>query len=83
MENDNSIDARAEIVVKNFPIVSVGGLAGGVDASDRRLQKLPCDMESAIVIVNYKTIVPTSRFVLAHRTPGRQADCRQCLRLRR
>lgn len=59
MASDSSIDVEAEIVVKKFPIVCVGGSAGGLDAFVRLLQKLPCDMGVAIVIVNHITIVPT------------------------
>ena len=59
MANDNSIDVESEIVVKKFPIVCVGGSAGGLDAFIRLLQNLPCDMGVAIVIVNHITVVPT------------------------
>jgi chemotaxis response regulator CheB len=59
MTNDNSIDGKAEIVVKKIPIVCVGGSAGGLDAYIRLLQNLPCDMGVAIVIVNHITIMPT------------------------
>lgn len=45
--------------VKDFPIVCVGGSAGGLDAYIRLLQKLPADMGVAVVIVNHITIVPT------------------------
>ncbi|MDO8776948.1 MAG: chemotaxis protein CheB [Burkholderiaceae bacterium] len=45
--------------VKNFPIVCVGGSAGGLDAYIRLLQNLPADMDVAIVIVNHITIMPT------------------------
>jgi two-component system, chemotaxis family, protein-glutamate methylesterase/glutaminase len=45
--------------VKNFPIVCVGGSAGGLDAYIRLLQNLPADMGVAIVIVNHITIMPT------------------------
>lgn len=44
---------------KNFPIVCVGGSAGGLDAYIRLLQNLPPDMGVAIVIVNHITLVPT------------------------
>jgi chemotaxis response regulator CheB len=44
---------------RNFPIVCVGGSAGGLDAYIRLLQNLPADMGIAIVIVNHITIVPT------------------------
>lgn len=45
--------------VKKFPIVCVGGSAGGLDAYIRLLQNLPCDTGVAIVIVNHITIMPT------------------------
>ncbi len=38
---------------KSFPIVCVGGSAGGLDAYTRLLQHLPADMGVAIVIVNH------------------------------
>lgn len=43
----------------NFPIVCVGGSAGGLDAYIRLLQNLPADMGVAIVIVNHITTMPT------------------------
>lgn len=45
--------------LKNFPIVCVGGSAGGLDAYIRLLQNLPADMGVAIVIVNHITMMPT------------------------
>src|SRR5450759_2225230 len=45
--------------VKNFPIVCVGGSAGGLDAYIRLLKNLPNDMGVAIVIVNHITMMPT------------------------
>ena len=42
-----------------FPIVCVGGSAGGLDAYIRLLQNLPPDMGVAIVIVNHITLFPT------------------------
>ena len=39
--------------VKDFPVVCVGGSAGGLDAYIRLLQNLPADMGVAIVIVNH------------------------------
>ena len=42
-----------------FPIVCVGGSAGGLDAYIRLLQNLPADMDVAIVIVNHITLFPT------------------------
>ena len=45
--------------MKNFPIVCVGGSAGGLDAYIRLLKNLPTDMGVAIVIVNHITHAPT------------------------
>lgn len=45
--------------MKNFPIVCVGGSAGGLDAYIRLLKNLPADMGVAIVIVNHITKFPT------------------------
>ncbi len=44
---------------QDFPIVCVGGSAGGLDAYIRLLQNLPADMGVAIVIVNHITEMPT------------------------
>lgn len=43
----------------DFPIVCVGGSAGGLDAYIRLLQNLPADMGAAIVIVNHLRTVAT------------------------
>jgi chemotaxis response regulator CheB len=45
--------------MKKFPIVCVGGSAGGLDAYIRLLDNLPADMGVAIVIVNHITKMPT------------------------
>ncbi len=45
--------------MNNFPIVCVGGSAGGLDAYIRLLQHLPADTGVAIVIVNHITSMPT------------------------
>jgi len=45
--------------VKEFPIVCVGGSAGGLDAYIRLLKNLPPDMGVAIVIVNHLTLFAT------------------------
>jgi chemotaxis response regulator CheB len=45
--------------VKDFPIVCVGGSAGGLDAYIRLLQNLPSDLGVAIVIVNHLRTVAT------------------------
>lgn len=44
---------------KNFPIVCVGGSAGGLDAYIKLLDNLPGDMGVAIVIVNHVRLMPT------------------------
>ncbi len=44
---------------KDFPIVCVGGSAGGLDAYTRLLQHLPADMGVAIVIVNHLRTMDT------------------------
>ncbi len=44
---------------KDFPIVCVGGSAGGLDAYIRLLSNLPGDMGLAIVIVNHLRTVDT------------------------
>src|ERR1700684_4154708 len=44
---------------KNFPVVCVGGSAGGLDAYTRLLQHLPSDMGVAIVVVNHLRTVAT------------------------
>ena len=46
-------------LVKSFPIVCVGGSAGGLDAYIRLLQNLPADMGVAVVIVNHMRSMPT------------------------
>jgi chemotaxis response regulator CheB len=46
-------------VGKNFPVVCVGGSAGGLDAYARLLRHLPADMGVGIVIVNHLRTVTT------------------------
>jgi two-component system, chemotaxis family, protein-glutamate methylesterase/glutaminase len=50
---------KVKISAKNFPIVCVGGSAGGLDAYTRLLQNLPTDMGVAFVIVNHLRTVAT------------------------
>jgi len=45
---------------KDFPVVCVGGSAGGLDAYIRLLQHLPGDMGVAVVIINHLRIVATT-----------------------
>jgi two-component system chemotaxis response regulator CheB len=57
MKNEKSL--KSESLAKNFPIVCVGGSAGGLDAYIRLLKNLPADMGVAIVIVNHLRQVAT------------------------
>jgi len=50
---------KAKNSAKNFPVVCVGGSAGGLDAYTRLLQNLPVDMGVAIIIVNHVRTVAT------------------------
>ncbi|MCA1757245.1 MAG: chemotaxis protein CheB [Bacteroidales bacterium] len=52
-------DIKSQSIVKNFPIVCVGGSAGGLDSYIRLLQNLPSDLGVAIVIVNHLRTVAT------------------------
>ena len=47
-------------MIKNFPVVCVGGSAGGLEAYIRLLTHLPADMGVAIVIVNHIRMVATT-----------------------
>lgn len=54
---------------KDFPIVCVGGSAGGLDAYIRLLRNLPGDMGVAIVIVNHlRTVSTMLHEILPHYT---------------
>lgn len=50
-----------------FPIVCVGGSAGGLDAYLRLLKHLPADLGVAVVIVNHITTMPTQLHTLLPR----------------
>lgn len=50
---------KAQHAIKEFPIVCVGGSAGGLDAYTRLLRDLPADLGVAIVIVNHLRTVAT------------------------
>ena len=55
--------------IKNFPVVCVGGSAGGLDAYIRLLKHLPSDMGVAIVIVNHlRTVATLLHEILPHHT---------------
>jgi chemotaxis response regulator CheB len=55
---------------KDFPVVCVGGSAGGLDAYTRLLRQLPNDMGVAIVIVNHLRIVATQLHEILPRFTG-------------
>ena len=50
---------KAKSLAKDFPVVCVGGSAGGLDAYTRLLRHLPADMGVAIVIVNHQRTLAT------------------------
>jgi two-component system, chemotaxis family, protein-glutamate methylesterase/glutaminase len=50
---------RAKSPGTEFPVVCVGGSAGGLDAYIRLLRHLPADMGAAVVIVNHLRTVAT------------------------
>ena len=52
-------DLKTKGIDKDFPVVCVGGSAGGLDAYIRLLQNLPTDMGVAIVIVNHVRTLAT------------------------
>ena len=54
---------------QNFPIVCIGGSAGGLDAYIRLLKNLPADMGVAVVIVNHlRTVATYLHEILPHYT---------------
>src|ERR1039458_6702189 len=58
MARDRSVD-QGSSSQKTFPVVCVGGSAGGPGAYTRLLRHLPADMGVAVVIVNHLRTVPT------------------------
>lgn len=50
---------NAKVGAKDFPVVCVGGSAGGLDAYIQLLQNLPSDLGVAVVIVNHLRTVST------------------------
>ena len=62
-------EMKTRHIVPNFPIVCVGGSAGGLDAYIRLLQNLPADLGVAIVIVNHlRTVATKLHEILPHYT---------------
>jgi chemotaxis response regulator CheB len=58
-EENSRAQLKPRREAKDFPVVCVGGSAGGLDAYIRLLQHLPTDMGVAIVIVNHLRTVAT------------------------
>jgi len=54
-----SENTKEKITTKDFPVVCIGGSAGGLDAYTRLLKNLPSDMGVALVIVNHLRTVAT------------------------
>ncbi len=54
-----SLTVQAEVPGRDFPVVCVGGSAGGLDAYTRLLRNLQANMGVAIVIVNHLRAVAT------------------------
>ena len=60
---------KTKSIPGNFPVVCVGGSAGGLDAYIRLLKHLPEDMGAAIVIVNHlRTVATLLHEILPHYT---------------
>src|SRR6202035_5351205 len=60
---------RAKSIANDFPIVCLGGSAGGLDAYTRLLRHLPADMGVAVVIVNHlRTVATLLHEILPHYT---------------
>jgi chemotaxis response regulator CheB len=54
---------------RNFPVVCVGGSAGGLDAYIRLLDNLPADLGVAVVIVNHvRSVATLLHEILPHHT---------------
>ena len=63
------LSMKTKSVAKDFPVVCVGGSAGGLDAYTRLLRHLPADMGVAIVIVNHlRTVATQLHEILPHYT---------------
>lgn len=59
----------AKQTANDFPVVCVGGSAGGLDAYTRLLRHLPADLGVAIVIVNHlRTVATQLHEILPHYT---------------
>jgi two-component system, chemotaxis family, protein-glutamate methylesterase/glutaminase len=61
-------------VARDFPIVCVGGSAGGLDAYTRLLRHLPVDLGAAIVIVNHIRTIATRLHEILPRSTKTSVD---------
>jgi chemotaxis response regulator CheB len=69
MAQDGDLPMDGNKRLKEFPVVCVGGSAGGLDAYIRLLRHLPSDLNVAIVVVNHLRAVPTLLHeILPHHT---------------
>jgi two-component system chemotaxis response regulator CheB len=59
VETERKLEVATDRASRAFPVVCVGGSAGGLDAYTRLLRHLPSDIGVAIVIVNHLRIVAT------------------------
>jgi chemotaxis response regulator CheB len=67
--NNGGKGMSAKSVGRDFPVVCVGGSAGGLDAYTRLLRHLPADMGVAVVIVNHlRTVATHLHEILPHFT---------------
>jgi len=69
MGGQETLSIKTESGATDFPVVCVGGSAGGLDAYTRLLSHLPADMGVAIVIVNHlRTVATHLHEILPHFT---------------
>jgi two-component system chemotaxis response regulator CheB len=62
-------DLKTKTISKDFPVVCIGGSAGGLEAYTRLLKNLPADMGVALVIVNHlRTVATMLHKILPHYT---------------
>jgi chemotaxis response regulator CheB len=53
------MSTKSGTLAKDFPVICIGGSAGGLDAYIRLLDNLPNNLDAAIVIVNHIRSFPT------------------------
>jgi len=65
------VNNGASGMIDDFPVVCVGGSAGGLDAYTHLLRHLPADLGAAVVIVNHLRVVDTLLHEILPRYRGR------------